>query len=286
MGKPIQLLTDRERLLLDKAQSKSFLKLEGGDSLSIHFYFPKDLSKDPLRPAMLFFNGGAWDRGSVTQFAPHALHFVERGVVCGLVEYRNRSSHPESNPADSMTDTEAAMRFLEQHGETLCVDPSRMVLVGAGAGANIAAGVAMRGDQASPSIKPAAVVVYSPIIDVDKDGFGWEQFESSQQAKEVGLSRQVRSGLPPMLIIHGTADRLLPFEGVMEFSRRMVRKKNICRLVEFEGRDQNFFNLNVDPISYEGVLLVTSEFLDEQGILPFDRENDVTQVISWREKDF
>ncbi len=286
MGKPIHLLTERERLLLGRAQSKIYSEIEGGNDLSIHFYFPKDLAQGEKRPLILFFNGGAWDRGSVIQFAPHALHFVGTGAICGLVEYRNKGSHPELCPADAVNDAQEAVKFVQEHIDQLGADPDKLVLIGAGAGANIAGRAVMnlKGSAEIPS--PNAVVMYCPIIDVEKGSFGWEQFSDLSEARKVSLSKGICSGLPPMLIIHGTADRLIPVETILEFSKRMIRKKNICELVQFEGRDQNFFNLNVDPASFEGVLATTANFLDEQGILKIDENDDSTQVISWRERDY
>ena len=73
MQRSIKLLNERERQLLESAQSLSYRELEEGEELQIHFYFPKDLKEKDPRPVFLFFNSGAWDRGSVIQFAPHAL---------------------------------------------------------------------------------------------------------------------------------------------------------------------------------------------------------------------
>tara|TARA_R110000850_G_scaffold9033_28_gene33395 strand:+ start:2825 stop:3673 length:849 start_codon:yes stop_codon:yes gene_type:complete len=282
MGKSIHLLTERERLLLGRAQAKVYASVDGGKDLSIHFYFPRDLSDDASRPVFLFFNGGAWDRGSVVQFAPHALHFVERGAVCGLVEYRNRASHPGVSPEDALTDGRAAIRFVREHSDRLHVDPSRLVAFGASAGGNLA-GNAANADEPS---RPNAVVMYSPIIDIEKGAYGYDAFVDNAEARKASLSRHIVAGMPPMLIIHGTADRLVPIKGVQEFSKRVGKKKNSCDFVEFEGRDQNFFNLNYDPASYEIALSTTAEFLDRHRILVKSEDDEDTQVISWRERDY
>ncbi len=91
-------MNEREKLLLKSARTLPYMTLQDGDERSIHFFLPKDFKEGPPRPVFLFFNSGAWDRGNVIQFAPQALYYVERGAVCGLVEYRNRASHPASRP--------------------------------------------------------------------------------------------------------------------------------------------------------------------------------------------
>jgi len=294
MRKVIQRLSEREKQLLESARPMSYREVEGGDDLSIHFYFPKQLDEDASRPALLFFNDGAWDRGNVIQFAPHALYYVGRGAVCGLVEYRNRASHPDSTPLAALQDGGAAVRFVRHYAGKLNVDPAKIVTVGAGAGGNIAACAAMKahapsaeGDFHLSSPQPAAAVLFSAIYDPSEGGYGADQFADAAEARGASLPRYVASGLPAMLIFHGTADRIVPFAEAAEFAAKMKRKKNDCELIDFEGRDRNFFNLNVDPASYEAVLGHVNEFLDRHGILAGSgEEDDESQLLSWRERDY
>ena len=289
MGKASKLLNEREKILLESAKSYDYKTPEVGDTLSIHFYFPKDLKTGPKRTAVLFFNGGGWDRGNVIQFAPHALHFVERGMVCGLVEYRNSSTHPESSPRDSLVDARAAFQFVRQQSEQLHVDNDKLVGVGAMAGANIVAAAAMQKSRKSPKLgdfAPNAVIMFCPIIDVNRDSFVFERFSSPAEAKEISLSKNIDSGVCPMLVMHGTFDRLVSFSEVKEFVEKMKKKRNQCELTEFEGRDQNFFNFNVDPVSYEASLKLMEDFLVSHHLLEQGNDGDDLRVISWREEDY
>ncbi|NRB72833.1 MAG: alpha/beta hydrolase [Verrucomicrobiales bacterium] len=286
MDKPIQFLADREKLLLEKAQAKTYSSVEGRD-LRIHFYFPGDFSEGDARTVILFFNGGAWDRGNVIQFAPHALHFVDRGAVCGLVEYRDRSSFPQATPLDAVSDARAAIQFVRVHAERLGVDSSKVVAVGAGAGGNLVGNAVLSEWTAAEGVdfRPDAAAMYSPIIDVEKGGYGSDEISDPAVSKTLSLSRKVATGHAPVLLLHGTADRLIPIDRVREFARRLQRKRNECYLVELEGRDQNFFNLNVDPMSFEIVLSETDSFLEGHGLLERAAGTTDTRVISWREED-
>ncbi|MAS94244.1 MAG: hypothetical protein CMO55_13690 [Verrucomicrobiales bacterium] len=289
MGKSIKFLQDRERILLERAKDLEYKEVADGENLSIHFYFPADIEDGPDRPVILFFNGGGWDRGNIVEFAPHALYFIERGAVCGLVEYRNAKSHPESTPVESLKDGRSAVKFVRQHREQLHVDSDKVIVCGSGAGGNIAAHSAMkpksRVEEESDS-RPNAVILFSSIIDVEKGSYGFDQFQEPGDAKRACLTRFIDSGLPPMLIMHGTDDRLVPLFEVSLFAERMKKRKNVCELVELEGRDRNFFNLNVDPGSYEICLSTIDDFLDQQGLLPRDETADEARVISWREEDY
>ena len=47
----------------------------------------------PAKPAIVFFFGGGWTSGTPTQFERQARHFVDRGLVAVLVDYRVKSRH-------------------------------------------------------------------------------------------------------------------------------------------------------------------------------------------------
>lgn len=273
-------------MLLERAQAMGYSG-DSGNELRIHFYFPSDFEERNDHAILLFFNGGAWDRGNVIQFAPHALHFVQQGVVCGLVEYRNRNTHPDSSPSNSAEDARAAIQYVRVHAKRLRIDPEKLILVGAGAGANIAGQATFRQEDSSDgvSVRPNALVMLSPIIDVEKGGYGCEQFSDIADIKQACLSKQIASGAVPMLVMHGTADRLVPCESVENFCFRMGRKKNRCQFVPLEGRGRDFFNLNVDPASFEIVLSEAGAFLEDIGMIEGRRSQVDTKVISWREED-
>lgn len=293
MAKREPILSEREKVLLENAQSLSYQSVENGPDLSIYFYFPRDLEARSDRPLFLFFNSGGWDRGSVIQFAPQALYYVDRGAVCGLVQYSNLATHPDSTAMDSLQEGKTAIQFARHFSEKLHIDPAKVVAVGAGAGANIVGCATMKAHiPASESLyalsdsQPSAAILLSAIIDLEKGGYGFDRFADGGAARKASLSRYVASGLPPMLMIHGTADRLVPFQDASSFAAKMKRKKNPFELVEFEGRDQNFFNMNTDPVSYEASLSTMDDFLDRHGILKKPEEEDESRLISWRETDY
>lgn len=284
---------DRETLLLRKARTMEYKEIEKGENLSIHFYLPKDLAKDDKRPVILFFNDGGWDRGNVVQFAPQALYYVERGAVCGLVEYRNRSSHPDSTPLHSLQDGLSAVQFTRHHAANLHIDSDRLVVAGAGAGANIAGSLALRTSiseedslHKSADPDPNASILISPIMEVSRGSYGFDQFPDPADTKRANLIRYVKPGLVPMLIIQGNADHICPTHFAAEFAAAMKRKKNDCEYIEFEGRDHSFFNLNVDPVSYEASLTCIDDFLDRIDLMKKGAGENEARIICRDEGDY
>lgn len=295
MSQTFQSITDKQRLLLESAQEFCYKETADGDDLDIHFFLPKNLKEGEPRPAVLFFNSGAFDRGQPVQFAPHALYFVERGVVCGLVNYRMKSTHPESSPINAIQDGASAIRFVRRYCKKLNIDPEKIIVYGAGAGANIAASSALKvpipadtEGEKNPDIDscPNAVVLLSPLIDIVKGGYGYAQFRDAAECKKASLSRHVKPGCPPMLILQGNADRLISFENVEGFVAKMRKKGNDCEYVSLEGRDNNFYNMNFDPVSFEICLRDADAFLVKGGFLPERVGGEQIRIISWREKDF
>ncbi len=283
-----QWLQDRERTLLEYARRAVYETLDDGGELALHLLLPKEFREGPPRPAMVCFHGGAWDRGSVVQFLPHALYYVERGAIGALAEYRHRDSHPGARPGQAYADARAAMRYLRRQATELHLDPARLVAIGAGAGANLAGALLLDPPEPKQECdwRPSAAVLLSAVFDVVKGGPGYDRCGSAAEARSLSLTRRITVGAPPLLVVHGNADRVVPFEEAGAFVAKMQRKKNPCRLVEFEGRDREFFNLNVDPISYEAVLGEIDTFLDEHGLLERRPGEPGPHLISWRETDY
>ncbi|MDF1755553.1 MAG: alpha/beta hydrolase [Verrucomicrobiales bacterium] len=288
-------LNSAQQQLLEQAQGFAYRKTTGGEELKIHFYLPKGLKEGPKRPVFLFFFSGNWDRGNIVQFAPHALHFVERGAVCGLVEYSTSSTHPGSTPMNSTYDGMAAIRFVRRYQEQLHIDPEKVIAMGAGAGANIAGCTALGAkikdpdDETGISHVPNACVLLSSIIDIKKTSFAFKQFSAKPaEAKKLSLSSMIDHSPPcPVIMIHGTADRMTSIDEAMAFAAKMKRrKKNEFQFHAFEGRDSNFYNLNMDPMSFEAALNLIDTFLVDHLFLEMNDDPNGASLVSWREQDF
>lgn len=268
---PGESLIDRTKLLLDSAQKHAYKETEDGVELSAYVFTPFEPA-EKLRTALIFFYASAWDKGSIAQFGPQAMHFIERDAVAVLVEYRVSSQHG-SSPMDSISDARSAIRWLRINAEALGIDSHRIVAVGGSAGAHLALCCAMIPDVANdpgdPDIScvPDGLALYSPIVDTSKKGFGRDKFNDPADADSVNPMKHVAKNLPPMLFLHGSGDRILPIATVARFAKLIARKKNVCDMVGFEGKDHSFYNFNVDPDGYETSLAEMDRFLVEQGFL-------------------
>jgi acetyl esterase/lipase len=272
-------IIDRQRELLHGAEEFTYKELVGGGGLNLFAYSPPGVSGDA--PAIVFFFGaGFWERGELSQFAPQCLHFAERGMVAILADYRLGQEHG-ATPMDGVEDAQDAVAWIRANARRLGIDPARVVLAGASSGAHVSL-VATLVPGGGPDPDPAALVMFSPIVNVLRDSL-LGRFTDRRSAKLASPLYQVRKGLPPVLIFHGGEDRLQGLGDVESFSKKMARKKNRCELNVFKGERSSYFNFNVNAGLYEATLNMTDNFLVSVGVLEGVTDGGATtRLDSWR----
>ena len=272
-------MNGRQRELLDGATRMVYKQLDGGDSLELHVFSPEEA--EGKQPLIVFFHGGGfWERGELSQFAPQCLHFVERGMVAVLADYRLGKKRG-ATPLDGVEDARDAIDWICDHAGQLGIDPGKIVLAGASSGAHVSLAMAMDPgrDGGRP---PAAMVLFSPIVNVVRDGVE-EMFGPKRAAKQASPLHQVRKGLPPMQLFHGGDDPIQAVGDVEAFAKKMAKKKNLCELSVFGGEGGSFFNFNVNAALYEATLNSADGFLVRQGLLAGGHDGAATTRIgTWR----
>lgn len=95
-------------------------------------------------PVLVGVPGGAWLRGDKADLAHWGARLAEAGVALFSIDYR-RSTDGKVFPENAQ-DILAAVRFVREHASALGVDKDRIGLLGASAGAHLAALVALAGE--------------------------------------------------------------------------------------------------------------------------------------------
>ena len=217
-----------------------------GIELKMDIFEPEGLRSTDHRPAIVFFFGGGWSGGSTKQFYQQARTMADQGMVAFSADYRVKSRN-KTTPFECVKDGKSAIRWVRQHAAEFGIDPERIVASGGSAGGHVAActgvieGQEEVGEDTSISSVPNAMILFNPVLDTTEKGYGAKNFKPEQQ-RDISPCHQVRKGIVPTALFHGTADKTVPFENAERFTKLMQEAGNECVLVPFEGRDHGFFN--------------------------------------------
>jgi acetyl esterase len=215
----------------------------GGVSLRLDASIPN--SAAPL-PAAIIVHGGGWVRGDRrVDVEPLFKPLSDAGMAWFSISYRLATDASQFGVA--VNDVEAAIRFVKTHAAEFHINPSRIALIGESAGGQLASLAALG---TSPDLDVKAVVaLYTPsdLVSLVKgstfvpqsirdllQGTPWEGLILGRLA-QLSPIENVRPGMPPFLLIHGTADSLVPFEQSRAMCEKMRSVGAGCELYPVPG---------------------------------------------------
>jgi len=203
----------------------------GHERQKLDLYIPDEGESLPL---IIWIHGGAWLGGSKERYAP--MEYLKSGYAGASIGYR--LSQHAIFPAQ-IEDVKAAVRWIRANAETYRLDPNRFAAWGASAGGHLVAMLGTSGDitefevgeNLGVSSQVQAVVNYfgpTDFLQMDThrlpDGLVHDAPDSPEsklvggpiQEHEDRVTRAnpityVSKDDPPILIIHGDQDKLVPY---------------------------------------------------------------------------
>jgi acetyl esterase len=220
-----------------------FYKKIGDRELRLDLFSPAGWKASDRRPAFVTIHGGGWTSGSPRSMYQFARHCADLGMVGISVQYRLYKPGTDVSVWECVKDARSAMRYVRAHAAELGIDPQKIVANGASAGGHLAAATAMfdvneAGEDTSVSSAPNALVLFSPVIDCSKEGYG--NAKLGEQWKELSPAHQVRKGVPSTIVFHGTGDATTPYKGAKIFHDEMLKAGNRSELVTVEGAQHTY----------------------------------------------
>lgn len=184
------------------------------------------------RPVIVFFYGGAWNRGERDDYAFVGKALAARGVLTVIADYR---LHPQVRYPDFLSDCALAAEWTQREAAALGGDPKRIFLMGHSAGAYNAAMLAL--DPQRGVVKPAGWIGLSgpydfyPIRETDvQPVFHHPDYPARSQPIEL-----VRRDAPPSLIVVGAADkRVNPVRNSEALARRLQQAGADAQLLVYD----------------------------------------------------
>jgi acetyl esterase/lipase len=177
------------------------------ETLKLDLYLPAD---DPLpsRPTILWFHGGGFRPGNDKQqiYIPwFAKAFAARGYVCVAPDYRVRADPgPDlgGTVRDAVADARTAYEWVRARSREYGIDSGRMALAGGSAGATVVLNLCHDPDL------PLGV----------RDGLVALLDMWGTPGGPMRLFDRVSPESPPTLLVHGTADALVPYALSQDFA--------------------------------------------------------------------
>lgn len=236
--------------------------------LRLFLFEPAGFRPSDRRPCFLVIHGGGWAHGKPENTHRLASYFARRGMVGISLQYRLLNPKFGQTVADCVRDGRSAVRYVRSHAVELGIDPDQIVVCGVSAGGHLAAGTALfegideAGEDLSVSSRPAALVLFCPVLDTSKEGYGFAKV--GEQWRELSAIERMRPGIPPALIFHSKADPVVPYKGSVLFTEAMKKSGNTCELVAYEEPGHGI--ILKDPALLAGALDRTVAFLRSLGI--------------------
>jgi acetyl esterase/lipase len=244
-------------------------------------------------PVVVFLHGGGWRLGSRhlagPAFAGASPTPFERLAAAGtaVVSADYRLSGEATWPAQ-LHDAKAAVRWVRARAGDLGVDPERVLAWGESAGGHLAELLGLTGDAAElegdvgitgPSSAVSAVAAWyapSDVAAVATDSGADPADASTREALLLGAApasvptlaaqaspvTHVHPGAPPFLLLHGTADRLIPCVQSERLHAALTAAGVDVDLELLEGAGHMWLGA---PEAAERALVRTSAFLLAQG---------------------
>lgn len=196
-----------------------------GQDLRLDLFRPP--GKGPF-PLIIWIHGGGWETGDKNSY-PHMNFLVGKGYAVANIEYR--LSQVATFPAQ-LEDSESALDFLNGNATRYEIDVKRIVVSGESAGGHLAAlvgldrsaRVATPADAKSAGRVRGVIDLAGPsdltVVPVGDSGelaqhverlLGGSGDERIRLAKDASPIWQVSANAPAFLIVHGTADPIVPF---------------------------------------------------------------------------
>lgn len=234
-----------------------------GHDLYLDLMLPRD-TKKPM-PVVVWFHGGGWTSEELTRlYRPETslLELCKMGFACASVDY---TLIQETKFPAQIEDPKCAIRFLRAHAQQYGLDPDRIGVWGESGGGRI---VSMLGTMMG-------------MPEFEGDG-GWEGYSSDVQAvcqwyagcnyekavavnpsqadrfpamfgktyegnedffKKISVINYAdRENLPPFLIMHGDADRLVPYWHSVDFYEALKKNGRDAQLILVPGQGHGFFD--------------------------------------------
>lgn len=169
-------------------------------------------------PAVILIHGGYWSAGSRKELSDYAAKLANNGYLAMTVDYHLLPKYKQSTQTEDAT---KAIWWLRENCDKLGIDPTKIGVVGVSAGGYLAAWTATHDEYNSNGVHshPNAVVSLCAPWDLSNEAEKEiskasvkliDSFCAGKDRKIASPQYAITSSVPPVLLIHGDADKVVP----------------------------------------------------------------------------
>lgn len=273
-GMKTRLMNDREMDTM-YIPDVEYMKIDGISRVLQILVPRKRVMENEQYPLIVYVQGSAWHKQNIYQHVGQLNYLCKQGFVVAIVQYRESDLAPF--PAQ-IEDTKTAIRFLKKHREDYYIDDQNVFLFGDSSGGHVAllAGLTAKLDIMDSDLYKGytndvcAIIDFYGVVDITmEDGFPTTENHQQPDSPEgyligrknvldnLEIARQTNpmnyldGDIPPILIAHGTKDRLVAFKQSVKLYKTLKEKNKEVIFYRMKGADHG------------GPMFFCEEMLDE-----------------------
>ena len=211
--------------------------------LHFHFICPRGKAEERF-PLLIYVGGGGWRVSTPERHLPELAFFASKGFAVASIEYRTTSN--ARFPAQ-IEDVKTAVRYFRKNCNQLRIDPDAVFIMGGSAGGYLAAMAALTGgtdlfrgkEYLDVSDHMNGAVCLYGVFDLTQYQHAPEMHDPTslpvqlfiqksdlQSLEEASPITYIEGKTVPFLLLHGTSDRMVPYEQSLLFHNRLKEYGN------------------------------------------------------------
>jgi acetyl esterase/lipase len=201
------------------------------ESLKLDVYEPKDGKKK--KPVIIFVHGGGFAEGDKQEdlFVKMATAFAKHEYLVFVINYRLKAQGAPCGPIvleRALSDVADAVCWIKKYQKLFKADTSKMIICGDSAGGALA--VNMCFDHAKDWIFTGCIDLWGGMCNPRSPEYAHRPPWSAPI-----YEKQLLKEIPPVCIIHGTADDVVPYSTSTELSAQLTSKGIYNELHSLDG---------------------------------------------------
>jgi acetyl esterase/lipase len=249
----------------EKKPWKDIKTFQYEEKLKLDIFYPKTKGPHPL---VFFAHGGGWISGYRRQ--PNNLSWyrvlVKNNFAVASIDY----SYAYFNGIEKLLqDYDSALNFIFKNSDDLNIDKNKISLMGLSAGGHLTLLYSL-----TKNIKVKNIVAYyapCDLMDIWESESLFARFAVSTTLKRMpGKSKEIykkyspinyiKANLPPILLVHGLKDRVVPYISSLKMYKKLREYKNTSKILLPPNGDHGFEFVLKDRKTIE-IIEKTIEFL-------------------------